>query len=111
VACGQVPGYPAQVAALVDRTRPQVVVLEEYRIYPHRLGMHAGSTVPTLKLIGAIEYLCALRGVPVVAQGAGAAKRFVTDARLRAWGFWQPAQPHARDAIRHGCYYLLFGAS
>jgi hypothetical protein len=33
--------------------------------------------------------------------GAGLAKGFATDDKLKAWGFWQPGQRHARDAIRH----------
>lgn len=32
----------------------------------------------------------------------------VTDARLKAWGFWNPlpGKPHARDAVRHAVTYL-----
>lgn len=41
-------------------------------------------------------------------QMAAQAKGFVDDDKLKAWGFWIKGKKHARDAIRHGVYYLLF---
>lgn len=40
-------------------------------------------------------------------QMAVQAKGFVTDERLKEWGFWLPGMRHSRDAIRHGIYWLL----
>jgi hypothetical protein len=39
------------------------------------------------------------------------AKGFVTDEKLKAWGFYQKGVRHARDSIRHACYFLLFDKS
>jgi hypothetical protein len=41
-------------------------------------------------------------------QMATTAKTFVTDEKLKQWGFWQEGMRHSRDAIRHGLYFLLF---
>lgn len=43
-----------------------------------------------------------------IKQMAVTAKNFCTDDKLKQWGFWQAGQKHARDSIRHGCYFLLF---
>lgn len=37
--------------------------------------------------------------------GAGLAKTFADDVKLAAWGFDAPGMRHAKDAIRHGCYF------
>jgi hypothetical protein len=39
---------------------------------------------------------------------ASQAKAFVTDQKLKEWGFWKEGMRHSRDAIRHGLYFLLF---
>lgn len=89
--------------------QPTHVLYENYRIYKHKLERHSFSDVYTLRLIGVIEYLCDVTyGVPRVHQMAQQAKGFVKDQRLREWGYFKPGMRHARDAIRHGCYYLLF---
>lgn len=91
--------------------RPTVVVCEDYRIYRTKASAHINSNVPTLKLIGAIEIVCNQLDIMLVMQSAAEGKGFVTDKRLKAWGF-PPAifrSPHSADAVRHGVHYLLFG--
>lgn len=84
------------------------VVMEDYKVYPHYAKQHVGSNLLTPRLIGAIEVLCDQRGIPYHKQMAGDPKRFVTDTKLKEWGFYYTGLKHARDAIRHGCFYLLF---
>jgi len=86
-----------------------VVVMEEYRIYGWKTEQHAWQTVHTIQFIGCIMTLCLQREIPFVFQGAGIAKKFCTDEKLKDWGFYERGQRHARDAIRHGAYYLCFG--
>jgi len=83
------------------------VVIEEYRIYSWKTESHAWKDIHTIRLIGAIEAILAMRGLEDRYQmcGAGLAKTFATDEMLKSWGFWKPNRRHARDAIRHGCYY------
>jgi hypothetical protein len=50
-------------------------------------------------------------GMVVETQGAGEAKKVITDARLRSWGLYQAGTEHGRDAQRHGLLFLRRYAS
>lgn len=86
-----------------------LVVIEDYRIYSWKTDQHTWAGLHTPKLIGGLVALCGVHGLRFHFQMAYQAKQFVTDEKLEAWGFWQPGWRHARDAIRHGCYYRMFG--
>jgi len=91
--------------------KPHVVVIEDYRIYKWRQKQHVGSDMLTTRVIGCLETLCVMDFVPhIVKQPAQVAKGFCDDKKMREWGYWMKGERHARDAIRHGCYFLLFGA-
>ncbi len=100
-----------EVANNLCTFNPSIVICEDYRVYSHKSEQHIGSTLYTPRLIGAVEFICADAAVPkpVYLQMAGTAKGFCSDAKLKEWGFWSRGERHARDAIRHGCYWLLFG--
>lgn len=51
--------------------------------------------------IGRIRAWCELEGVRLILQTPAAAKRKVTDDRIRQAGGWMRGQQHARDAVRH----------
>lgn len=105
-------------------TDPDFIICEDYRIYQHKLARHSFSPVLTLRLIGGIDLMATLgwysvdnfkdeayyeqHTCPIEYQMATQAKAFVTDEKLINWGFWQDGMRHSRDAIRHGCYFLLF---
>jgi hypothetical protein len=93
---------------LFNRMKPTHIICEDYRIYAHKLDQHTFSSVTTLRLIGGIELLSLLDHVPIDYQMAMQAKGFCTDDKLKTWGYWQPGMKHSRDAIRHGCYFMLF---
>lgn len=97
-----------RIAQLIDGWRIQVVVCEDYRVYAWKIRQHAWSSLHTPRLIGALELICSVAEVPLVKQTAQVAKTFCTDEKLEEWGV-NPARRHERDAIRHACYYLLFG--
>ncbi len=84
------------------------VVVEDYRIYSWKAKDHTWSDLLTPRVIGCVETLCALSHIPLIKQSPQNAKQFVTDDRLREWELYVKGKVHARDAIRHGCYYLLF---
>lgn len=86
-----------------------LAVMEEYRVYSWKTQDHAQSTMHTSRFIGCLETLLVQRGIPYVMQGAGMAKPFATDPKLKAWGFYDKYERHSRDAIRHGVYYLCKG--
>jgi len=88
---------------------PYMVIYEDYRVYKWKKDQHAGSHLLVPRLIGVVEYICSYVGIPFVAQMAHQAKHFCTDSKLRDWDMYPKGQQHARDAIRHGIYYILFG--
>jgi len=93
---------------LIDDKAPDFIVYEDYRVYSHKLERHSYSPVFTVRVIGAIEAYCQMKDIKTHKQMAVTAKGFVTDEKLTQWGYWQTGMKHARDAIRHGCYFLLF---
>lgn len=112
---GQIPDcYDAQnidatkLMQLFEELQPDFIVYEDYRVYTHKLDRHSFSPVMTVRLLGVIETYCQLNNVRAHKQMASTAKNFCTDNKLEAWGFWQRGMRHSRDAIRHGCYFLLF---
>ena len=94
---------------LIEEYNPHVIVLEDYRVYRWRQKHHVGSELLTTRVIGCIETLSTQYSIPVFKQPAHIAKGFCNDKKLKEWGFWQKGQKHARDAIRHACYFLIFG--
>lgn len=86
------------------------IVFERYAVYEWKSDEHSWSTVPTLHVIGAVETLCIQNSLPYSEQTAQIAKNFCTDKLLTAWDLYLPGLRHARDAIRHGTYFLMFGA-
>lgn len=93
---------------LFAELQPDFILYEDYRVYSNKLDRHSYSPVMTVRLLGVIETYCQMNNIPSHKQMATTAKNFCTDAKLEQWGFWQKGMRHARDAIRHGCYFLLF---
>lgn len=93
---------------LFARVRPKHVVMEDYRVYKHKQEEHTHSDLMTPQVIGMVKFLCVQNKILPSMQMASQAKGFVDDDKLRAWGLWIRGKKHARDAIRHGIYYLLF---
>ncbi len=101
----QEKSYPASI---IEQYKPDLVVCEDYKIYASKVDMHTYSDLSVPRLIGEIEYVCRINEIKLHKQMAATAKGFCTNNKLKEWGFYEPNKPHARDAIRHGCYYLLF---
>jgi len=98
-----------EVKKILLQYKPDEVVIEDYRVYSWRSQHHSWSSLHTPRLIGGIEYLCHERGIKLTKQMAQTGKNFVSNEKLKAWGFYRPGKKHAMDAVRHGCYYLVFG--
>lgn len=97
-----------KIISLCEEIQPDFILYEDYKVYSHKLERHTFSSVFTLRLIGVIETYAQMKNIPTHKQMATTAKNFATDEKLKRWGFWQQGMKHARDAIRHGCYFLLF---
>jgi hypothetical protein len=97
------------IRSLLELHDPHHVVVEEYRVYKWKADSHAWAELFTSQLIGFIEGYCVMESIPLSRQSAHNAKSFATDKNLEEWGFWKEGMRHARDAIRHGCYFLIQG--
>ncbi len=89
---------------------PDVVVMEDYRVYRWRAKHHVGSELLTVQVIGAIQTIAIQEGIlGIFKQPAHIAKGFCTNGKLAEWNFYSTGEKHGMDAVRHGAYYLLFG--
>ncbi len=105
-----IPLATEAVDKLIDKYMPEIVVMEDYRVYAWRAKHHAGSNLLTARVIGCIETIASWSLITrVYKQPANIAKKFCTDTKLKEWGFYQRGSKHVNDAIRHGCYFLIFG--
>ena len=103
------PNEPNDTLLHDIRDWADLIVMEEYRVYTWRAKHHGGSDLLTSRVIGGIELFNSIgRRVPLIKQPAHVAKGFVKDRKLEEWGFYQRGKKHANDAVRHGCYFLLF---
>lgn len=99
----------ANFTKLMDDLKPDCVVFESYQVYEWKTDTHSWSQIPTVQVIGMIKTILIQRDIPYHTQTAQVAKQFCNDEKLEQWGYWLSGLRHARDAIRHGCYFLLFG--
>lgn len=97
------------VEALFTSNKPTHIVCEDYRVYQSKVHQHTNASLHTPRLIGVVETLCSQQNLPLQKRMAVFAKQFVTDDKLKAWNLYRKGERHARDAIRHGCYEILFG--
>lgn len=95
-----------EVTKLIDTKKPDHIRIEDYKVYPWLTQQHTFSSLHTPQLIGAIETLAVQRGIRTSREMAQRPKNFCTDDKLKMWGMYV-TNKHARDAIRHGCFYFL----
>ena len=98
-----------ELAGYISVNTPKVVSYEDYRVYAWESEKHKWAGLHTPQIIGAVRTLCVLEEIECVGRMAQAAKTFVTDEKLTAWGLYQRGMRHSRDAIRHAVYHLVFG--
>ena len=94
-----------RIATVYPTTK--IIVYENYKVYGWKTEDHSWSNLHTSQLLGTIQTLSSIRNVPNFTQMAQVAKAFCTDQKLKEWGYYRKGEKHARDAIRHGCYYLI----
>jgi hypothetical protein len=100
---------PGQAVARARNFRSAVVdlvIIEEFVLYPGQDSRNVGNRMATSELIGKLELICELAGVPVVRQPASIKKP--TRGNLRGRGIRQVGSgTHQRDAELHGWYWAL----
>ncbi len=61
----------------------------------------------SLEAIGAMKHILQRQGLPdLVLQSPASGKKFGTDEKLKAMGWWLPNNGHANDAARHLLTYM-----
>jgi hypothetical protein len=81
------------------------VVVEDYRVYPHKVRQHIGSQVYTAREIGRVEWIAYVSGCTTSLQMASQAKQQWNNQRIRQH-FPElykrtGGKAHIRDALRH----------
>ncbi len=94
-----------------NKQGPYHLVVERYQIFPWQFHSHKFKDVPTLRLIGMLQYIASIEPFvkTLTLQGPADAKKWVTDKKLKLWNLYTPGQPHAMDALRHAVYFSIFG--
>lgn len=85
---------------------PDRIIIEDFRITTGTGKL--GSPDWSLRLIGAVEYLCYKYSIPMTKQFPSNAKAFSTNNKLKAVGMWHVGGAgHANDALRHAMLYMV----
>jgi hypothetical protein len=99
------------IEELIEQYKPDVVVMEQYRLYPNKARVQAYSTMVSPRVIGAVEEICRRLNVYLVEQPATRAKNIEVPesiyASLRKRGEdGKFPSTHEKDAIKHAVAYL-----
>lgn len=67
---------------------------------------HVQASKDTVAQVEQLKAEASARGLRWFSRPAGQVKPWATDARLKAWGLWEPTagHRHTRDAARHALY-------
>jgi hypothetical protein len=76
-----------------------IVIIERWDV---RKNTHQLTNQDDVRyIIGAVEYVCHMTGLDYREQRPAEAKKFATDDKLRALGWYSGGEGHADDAARH----------
>lgn len=94
-------------ACMVFRS-DRVWIVEQFRLYPWKIGEMNFNTVIPARIIGALEAAAIRAKAKIVFQHASDAKNLVTDTMLKKYKVYDQLETrHERDAARHIIYYYL----
>ena len=87
---------------------PTKIVCEDYQVYAHKLRQHTWAGLHTPKVIGVCSAIAMQLGSEFVTRLASNPKGFITDEYLKSHILYVKGQKHARDAIRHAVYEIIY---
>lgn len=104
---------------LIQQLRPDICLIESYKLFEHKAKSQSWSAMETPQLIGAMMLYCYQWDIPVIFQDPQQ-KQGVNDERLVKLGYLEKKGKkyyclgrstvlHSRDAIRHGIFYYRYG--
>ena len=89
--------YTAETKIRIES--PDVLVVEDFRLYPGKAKFLGYNDMPSAQVIGVLKYLAAKYDIPLVLQMAHIKEHVPADLK-------EIKGDHMRDAVRHGVYYL-----
>lgn len=104
---------------LIDTVGPDVVVIENYKLFASTKDAQINSELETSQLIGVLKFHCTAKKIHVRLQEPQIKHRFSNEILLRKkiisqdkqkryYAVGVPISRHIIDAIRHGEYYINF---
>lgn len=95
---------PTEAMWAIDERKPDVLVVEQFRLYPTHAQILTGSTMGTSQMIGALAWWACFNDKPMTLQPA--AIKIPTRALARTKGIeTPPGSIHAQDSFLHGVYW------
>lgn len=95
---------------LIRTEAPDGVVIEDYRIYADKAGMHIGQRILPIELISSIETICSLLTPRIPTSRMAASKKGKwPDARIQHWFpemLTRCEDQHQLDALKLGLTFL-----
>lgn len=87
------------IAASIASYKPDIVVVEEFVLYPNKARHLSWNDMYASQVIGVIKYICEVLDIPVVMQQANV-KKFVDYSKCEA------KNDHEKDAYAHTWFYI-----
>ena len=87
-----------------------ILVIEEYRLYPDKAAAQAYSSFPTVETIGALKFIARQHDIRIVMQPAAAkrpARGISAAKKIRMLSSERGQSIHAKDAELHGVYWTI----
>lgn len=95
-----------QTKDVISHYKPEYIVIESFRLYPHKAQSQIGKDFPSAQMIGIIETYAhdhgLLAGVRLQPANVRSSVKVIDDHK-RMVG----ASPHVNDAYRHLRYYII----
>lgn len=93
---------------LMEEYRPNLVIVEEFALYPWKAKSLSFDRMIPAQVIGAVKAWCHDKGITVTEQPA-AARKMVSNDVVKKMGVLKMGRGkhHARDAARHVLWYCL----
>lgn len=98
---------------------PDVVVIEDYKLFGHKSKQQIGSSLETPQLIGYLEMVCWKHNIPVVYQSPSSKGRHADDVLVKTgvlekrgnkhYFDGKPTNLHQRDSLRHYLFFKKYG--
>jgi hypothetical protein len=99
---------PIEMCAIVENVQFDMLVIEEFRLYPWMAKNLGFNDMKTSQMIGAMKYLAQRNGTPVTMQGASIKKPAFELMKHNEFELPKGTQ-HMKDAAAHG-YWWHYGS-